>query len=84
LTGRDRLGPCLTARCGTTVARHQRGVPCAGLVVVECESLQPAGDRDPVLSLEVFDRLVADLEKPAVAVPELVCLFERHPKMREV
>lgn len=33
---------------------------------------------DLVLSNEVFDQFLAELDKPAAAVPELVRLFQRH------
>ena len=36
-----------------------------------------------VLSNEAFDRFVAELDKPAEAVPELVELFKKNPKLRE-
>lgn len=39
--------------------------------------------QDLILSNEAFDRFVAELDKPAKAVPELVELFERHPKLPE-
>ena len=38
---------------------------------------------DLVLSNEAFDRFMAELDKPAKPVPELVELFERHPKLPE-
>lgn len=36
-----------------------------------------------VLSNEAFDRFIAELDKPAEAVPELVELFKKNPKLRE-
>jgi hypothetical protein len=36
-----------------------------------------------VLSNAAFDRFIAELDKPAAPVKELVDLFERHPKLRE-
>lgn len=36
-----------------------------------------------VLSNEAFDRFIAELDKPAKAVPELVKLFKQNPKLRE-
>jgi uncharacterized protein (DUF1778 family) len=39
--------------------------------------------QDLVLSNEAFDRFIIELDKPAEAVPELVDLFKRHPKLRE-
>jgi len=39
--------------------------------------------QDLVLSNEAFDRFMAELDKPAEAVPELVELFNKHPKLRE-
>jgi uncharacterized protein (DUF1778 family) len=39
--------------------------------------------QDLVLSNEAFDRFIAELDKPAKPVPELVKLFKRHPKIRE-
>ena len=39
--------------------------------------------RDLVLSNEAFDRFIAELDKPAQPVPELVELFKRHPKLPE-
>ncbi len=39
--------------------------------------------QDLVLSNEAFDRFIAELDKPAKPVPELVELFKRHPKIRE-
>jgi uncharacterized protein (DUF1778 family) len=35
------------------------------------------------LSNEAFDRFLAELDKPARSVPELVELFRRHPKAPE-
>jgi hypothetical protein len=39
--------------------------------------------RDLVLSNEVFDRFLAQLDKPAMPVPEPVKLFCNHPKLPE-
>ena len=39
--------------------------------------------QDLVLSNDVFDRFIAELDKPATPVPELVDLFEKNPKLRE-
>ena len=39
--------------------------------------------RDLVLSAEAYDRFIAELDQPAVAVPELVELFRRSPKLPE-
>ena len=39
--------------------------------------------QDLVLSNGAFDRFIADLDKPAKAVPELVELFKKNPKLRE-
>lgn len=39
--------------------------------------------QDLVLSNEAFDRFIAELDKPAKPVPELVRLFKRHPKIPE-
>jgi uncharacterized protein (DUF1778 family) len=36
-----------------------------------------------VLSSEAFDRFIAELDKPATPVPELVTLFEENPRLRE-
>lgn len=36
-----------------------------------------------VLSNEAFDRFIAELDKPDEAVPELVELFKKNPKLRE-
>ena len=36
-----------------------------------------------VLSNEAFDRFIAELDKPAKPVPELVKLFKRHSKIPE-
>jgi len=38
--------------------------------------------QDLVLSNDAFDRFIAELDKPAEAVPELVGLFKRNPKIR--
>lgn len=37
-----------------------------------------------VLSNDAFDRFIAELDKPAEAVPELVELFRENPKLPEV
>ncbi len=39
--------------------------------------------QDLVLSNQAFDRFIAELDKPAKAVPELVDLFKNNPKLRE-
>lgn len=39
--------------------------------------------QDLVLSNEAFDRFIAELDRPAKPVPELVKLFKRHPKIPE-
>ena len=39
--------------------------------------------QDLVLSNEAFDRFLAELDKPAESVPQLVELFERNPKISE-
>lgn len=39
--------------------------------------------QDLVLSNEAFDRFIAELDKPAKPVSELVDLFKRHPKLPE-
>lgn len=39
--------------------------------------------RDAKLSNKAFDRFVAELDKPSAAVPQLVDLFRRHPKLPE-
>jgi uncharacterized protein (DUF1778 family) len=36
-----------------------------------------------VLSNEAFDRFIAELDKPAKPVPELIKLFKRHSKIPE-
>ncbi|HWI05091.1 MAG TPA: DUF1778 domain-containing protein [Acidimicrobiales bacterium] len=36
-----------------------------------------------VLSNDAFDRFIAELDKPAEPVPELVELFKRNPKLPE-
>ena len=38
---------------------------------------------DLVLSNQAFDRFIAELDKPAQPVPELVDLFKNTPKLRE-
>lgn len=40
-------------------------------------------NQDLVLSNEAFDRFMAELDKPAEVVPELVKLFKRNPKIPE-
>lgn len=40
--------------------------------------------QDLLLSNEAFDRFIAELDKPAKPVPELVELFERHPELRDL
>lgn len=42
-----------------------------------------AEHQDIVLSNHAFDRFLAELDKPAQEVPELVELFKRHPKLPE-
>jgi uncharacterized protein (DUF1778 family) len=39
--------------------------------------------QDLVLSNEAFDRFIAELDKPAKPVPQLVELFKRNPKLPE-
>lgn len=39
--------------------------------------------QDLVLSNEAFDRFIAELDKPAEPVPELVKLFKKNSKLRE-
>lgn len=39
--------------------------------------------QDLVLSNEVFDRFLAELDKPGGPVDELVDLFKQNPKLRE-
>lgn len=39
--------------------------------------------QDLLLSNQAFDRFIAELDKPATPVPELVDLFEENPKLRE-
>jgi uncharacterized protein (DUF1778 family) len=39
--------------------------------------------RDLVLPDDAFDRFIAELDKPAVAVDELSDLFAEHPKLPE-
>jgi len=36
-----------------------------------------------VLSNQAFDQFIAELDKPARPVPELVDLFKNNPKLRE-
>jgi len=38
---------------------------------------------DLMLSNDAFDRFIVELDKPAKAVPELVDLFNKNPKLRE-
>lgn len=40
--------------------------------------------QDLVLSNDAFDRFIVELDKPAKPVPDLVELFKKHPKLREV
>jgi uncharacterized protein (DUF1778 family) len=39
--------------------------------------------QDLVLSNQAFDRFIAELDKPAKPVPELVDLFKDNPRLRE-
>jgi uncharacterized protein (DUF1778 family) len=39
--------------------------------------------QDLVLSNEAFDHFIAELDKPAKPVPELVELFKENPKLRD-
>ena len=39
--------------------------------------------QDLVLSNDAFDRFIAELDKPAESVPELVALFKKNPKLSE-
>lgn len=39
--------------------------------------------QDLVLANKDFDRFIAELDKPTALVPELVALFECHPKLPE-
>lgn len=39
--------------------------------------------QDLVLSNKAFDRFITELDKPATAVPELVELFKKNPKLPE-
>ena len=39
--------------------------------------------QDLVLSNDTFDRFIAELDKPAESVPELVELFMKNPKLSE-
>ena len=41
-------------------------------------------NQDLVLSNEAFDRFIAELDKPAKPVPELVELFRHNPPLPEV
>lgn len=40
--------------------------------------------QDLVLSNDAFDRFIAELDKPAKSVPELVELFKNNPELHEV
>ncbi len=40
--------------------------------------------QDLVLSNEAFDRFIAELDGPGQPVPELVELFKKNPKLRQV
>lgn len=40
--------------------------------------------QDLVLSNEEFDRFIAELDGPGQPVPELVELFKKNPKLRQV
>ena len=40
--------------------------------------------QDLILSNDAFDRFIAELDKPAKPVPELVELFRRNPPLPEV
>lgn len=39
--------------------------------------------RDLILSKEAFERFMAELDRPAEVVPEMVELFSRHPRVSE-
>jgi uncharacterized protein (DUF1778 family) len=39
--------------------------------------------QDLLLSNDAFDRFIAELDRPARSVPELVELFKKNPKLRE-
>lgn len=39
--------------------------------------------QDVVLSNQAFDRFIAELDRPATPVPELVDLFQNNPKLDE-
>src|SRR3989442_10936845 len=39
--------------------------------------------QDLVLSNDAFDKFIAELDRPAKQVPELVELFKKNPKLRE-
>lgn len=39
--------------------------------------------QDLALSAEAYERFIAELDKPAEAVPEIVELFRRNPKLPE-
>jgi uncharacterized protein (DUF1778 family) len=41
-------------------------------------------NQDLILSNDAFDRFIAELDKPAKPVPELVELFRRNPPLPEV
>ena len=57
------------------------------VVVVDTVTAQAKGvvkqHNDFVLSNRAFDRFIAELDKPAQPVPELVDLFKKTPKLRE-
>ena len=57
------------------------------VVVVDTVTAQAKGvvkqHNDFVLSNRAFDRFIAELDKPAQPVPELVDLFKNTPKLRE-
>ncbi len=40
--------------------------------------------QDLILSNEAFDRFIAELDRPAEPVPQLVELFRRNPKLHEM
>lgn len=52
------------------------------MVTTQASSVRDA-HRDLVLSNEAFDRFIAELDKAAVPVPELIQLFPSHPKLPE-
>jgi uncharacterized protein (DUF1778 family) len=41
-------------------------------------------NQDLILSNDAFDRFIAELDKPAEPVPELIELFRRNPPLPEV